>query len=600
MKKVKYSIIGYALIIILAVVLLFLMCRNNGQSIEAMTLRVTFQGEYKIADGEWKPIVKGEKISSTDGDVTLKGYFQAETEDGEVVGKVQQGLSIALYFNHIDGEIYVNGELCHDFDSENSLFPVVSCGEHWQSIDCPASETDTLEIVLKNPHKYGNDNAINEFLDSMYMYSGIAFENMMIEQGATDRIAGFVIIVISLILIGVAVFSTLLNIPQNTIIWLFGLLTFFAGAFFILSSPNVCLWNKITAFNTTAKQLCIMMYPIFMFALTSKCLSDKLKKTGNVINVLSGIGSCAVLVIAIAGKKSIYDLTFYWLAVEFLLALVLLACCILSYRKSTKINAVMLTMCSLALAALDTDILAVFLGLWYNASLSKIIFILFFAAGLVLSFRIIPTSVRAGIHEKEMELELQQNKISVMLSQIKPHFMSNALSAICELCCSEPKKARDALVDFSVYLRGNMDTLSSSEPISFLTELSHVKAYLKLEKLRFGDKLNVVYDIKTDDFLIPPLTVQPLVENAVQHGICKSERDGKITIQTYKEENIITIVIADNGVGFDINEPMNDCNDHSHIGLKNVQKRIEQMPKGKLTVDSIPDKGTTVTIQFNV
>ena len=108
MKKVKFSIIGYALILVLAVVLLCLMCLNNDQAIMSMALRVTFQGEYKIADGEWRPIVKGEKIPSTEGDVTIKGYFQAETTDGEVIVKVQLGLSIALYFDHICLQIYMN------------------------------------------------------------------------------------------------------------------------------------------------------------------------------------------------------------------------------------------------------------------------------------------------------------------------------------------------------------------------------------------------------------------------------------------------------------------------------------------------------------
>ena len=600
MKKVKFSIIGYALILVLAVVLLCLMCLNNDQAIMSMALRVTFQGEYKIADGEWRPIVKGEKIPSTEGDVTIKGYFQAETTDGEVIGKVQQGLSIALYFNHIGGQIYMNGELCHDFDSENSLHKENSCGEHWLSIDCPASETDTLEIVLKNPHKYGNDNAVNEFLDSMYMYSGKTFEDMMIEKGTAGRTVGFVIIVISLILIGVAVFSTLLNIPQSTILWLFGLLAFFAGGFFVISSPNIILWNDSPVFNTTAKQLCIIMYPLFMFALVSKCLSDKLRKAGNVIAALSAITSCVVLVVAVSGKKLIYDLTFYWLAVMFPLALSLSVCCILSYRKASKSKIIVLTVCLLALMALDADILAVVCGWWQNALISKAIFILFFAAALVLSFKVIPTSVRAGIHEKELKLELQQSKIALLLSQIQPHFLNNSLSAICDLCCRDPQKARDALVDFSVYLRGNMDTLSSNEPIPFSMELSHIEAYLKLEKLRFGDKLNVIYDIEADDFFIPPLSVQPLVENAVQHGICCLENSGTVTIRTYKKENVITIIVIDDGTGFDVNDSMTDQSDHSHLGLQNVKKRIEQMPKGKLIVDSAPDKGTTVTIQFNV
>ena len=85
-------------------------------------------------------------------------------------------------------------------------------------------------------------------------------------------------------------------------------------------------------------------------------------------------------------------------------------------------------------------------------------------------------------------------------------------------------------MDFSVYLRENMDSISS-RPVRFYKELSHINTYLRLEKLRFGDKINVVYDIEAEDFEIQPLTVQPIVENAVKHGICMKENGGTIPLR---------------------------------------------------------------------
>ena len=143
-----------------------------------------------------------------------------------------------------------------------------------------------------------------------------------------------------------------------------------------------------------------------------------------------------------------------------------------------------------------------------------------------------------------------------------------------------------------------MDSIDSKFPVSFSRELSHIKTYLKLEKLRFEEKINVVFDIKTESFDIPPLTVQPLVENAIKHGICPKENGGTITLKTEENDGIITITVSDDGVGFDVNSPVKKDGTRSHIGLQNVRKRVESYNGGKLTIESEKDKGTTVTISF--
>lgn len=195
--------------------------------------------------------------------------------------------------------------------------------------------------------------------------------------------------------------------------------------------------------------------------------------------------------------------------------------------------------------------------------------------------------------------ELAESRMSIMLSQIRPHFLYNSIGAIRELCRVDPERAREALGDFAHYLRGNMDTLAIKEMIPFKKELDHIEAYLKLEKMRFGDKLSVVYNIEEEDFLIPPLTVQPLVENAVKHGICNLESDdGILVLSTHREDDCIVICIADNGVGFDSEELSKD-DGRSHIGIDNVRDRLSLMANGKLTIESAPGKGTNVKIIVN-
>lgn len=130
-----------------------------------------------------------------------------------------------------------------------------------------------------------------------------------------------------------------------------------------------------------------------------------------------------------------------------------------------------------------------------------------------------------ALHKREKELsELQMD---IMLSQIQPHFLYNALGTISHLCKHDPLEARQAIKDFSMFLRGNMDSLYNREPIPFEKELNHVTNYLSLEQRRFQNRLNIVYDISDTDFMIPPLTLQPIVENAVRHGILHREEGGR-------------------------------------------------------------------------
>lgn len=122
---------------------------------------------------------------------------------------------------------------------------------------------------------------------------------------------------------------------------------------------------------------------------------------------------------------------------------------------------------------------------------------------------------------EQQESRLTQSRIAIMMSQIQPHFLFNALTGIKQLCDTDPKKASVALEHFSYFLRGNLDSLSDSNLITFDKELEHVQDYLYLEKLRFEDRLNIHMEIETTDFLLPSLTLQPIVENAVRHGITR-------------------------------------------------------------------------------
>ena len=120
-----------------------------------------------------------------------------------------------------------------------------------------------------------------------------------------------------------------------------------------------------------------------------------------------------------------------------------------------------------------------------------------------------------------------------------------------------------------------MDSLNSRSPIPFIRELSHIQNYLDLEMLRFGDELNVIYKKKEKNFFIPSLSVQPLVENAVKHGICEKENGGTLTLKTYRDDEYIVIEVIDDGIGFDVESLASEYKERSHIGIKNTKERLK-------------------------
>ena len=193
------------------------------------------------------------------------------------------------------------------------------------------------------------------------------------------------------------------------------------------------------------------------------------------------------------------------------------------------------------------------------------------------------------------EKTINEMQIRLVISQIQPHFLYNALNAIYYLCEKNAQDAQDAIIHFSTYLRGNMDALRATEPVPFSTELNHVKSYLALEKMRFEDELEIVFDIETEDFLIPALSLQPIVENAVKHGVGKKIDGGTVTIRVIEMTDAVEIIVADDGVGFDVDANPDDG--RSHVGLENVRKRLSEMVGGSLKVRSKVGEGTVAVLQ---
>ena len=258
---------------------------------------------------------------------------------------------------------------------------------------------------------------------------------------------------------------------------------------------------------------------------------------------------------------------------------------ILRYRKTLKVEGI-LYLVSICVLSIPTMILW---DVWYPEP-EYMMATLYF----VLVFILFHRELTKQLVKKEKEMA--ESKITTAISQIQPHFIFNSLSTIKYLVKKDQMEAVEAIDEFSDYLRGSMESLTRKCCVPFSEELELVNHYLYLEKKRFGDKIQITYDIQLDGFMVPALSVQPIVENAVKHGIRGQLKGGTIEIATKEDTKNFIIQVTDDGAGFDPQAKKEDGK--SHVGITNVQKRLALMCEGTLEIESEPQKGCQVTIRI--
>ena len=189
--------------------------------------------------------------------------------------------------------------------------------------------------------------------------------------------------------------------------------------------------------------------------------------------------------------------------------------------------------------------------------------------------------------------ENANREFEIRILQIRPHFIYNALTSIYYIVEENPAKAQRVIRDFSIYLRNVFYSISSQVPVPFNEELEHTRAYLSVEAARFEDQLSVTYDISHTNFQLPPLTLQPVVENAVKHGMDPELEKLNIRIQTRSSGGYSEIIVENDGEEF---TPPSEKEEG--IGLSSTAERLKRMCGGKLIVSKKESGGAIVTIRI--
>ena len=597
-KLSHLQIIGILLILMLGGLLLWHGNETSNQAVPALVAQVYFDGEYRIADGQWQRIVKGNHIPSTEGDVTLRGSFHMLTPDGEYVGIYNGDMPIALYTDHIHLTFYEGGNEPYVMDMENPLFGDSACGVGWSAHTFTGGSETPMEILIHNPHRFGNETAIDELLSNVAFWSGLDFEKGVLERGDSQRDIGLLLIIVSLLFLGTALFSTLIHTKNSKIIWILGIVILFAGAYLSYSSAGVSFWSESIVSNTTMLGCSMMFYMLFLLMALVYLLKGT-KIIGIITVALLGLINAAFFVLPIFTDVLFYDLWRYWAAVQIVANIILLGCLIREFFAETGKGRFIYIFSILPLLSFGLDVVMIDLGIWKSGLSSEYVFAVFFITAMVTVLKIIPNNINALAKAKELETEkvalnaqLAESRISTMMSQIRPHFIYNTLGSIEQLCELDPPKAGELVHNFAKYLRGNFGELDNTKPILMSQEMEHVHYYISIENVRFPD-MTFSFEMRSEDFRLPALTVQPIVENAIKHGLMKLEKGGSIRVISYETDTDYCITVEDDGVGFDTSKLLDE---KKHIGIRNIRDRLEVMVGGTLEIESTQGVGTKVLI----
>lgn len=394
--------------------------------------------------------------------------------------------------------------------------------------------------------------------------------------------------IVGTMLLGAWIIALIKGMADGMELWKYGLLCLFAGGYFLLDTINFSFLKGILALNTYGRHLC-MMLAIYLMEV---CVSDELNwRRGSVARAvvhLSGFFDGVLILISLCGGMLIFDTMLPWALAQLVVCFVLLVCCTLELIRG-RWEAV----AGIALfAAVALDVFGVGESIISQGTCSKIVFLVLFLLKIVNSITGVVIDHRASIRAKELEKELEDSRIATMLSQIQPHFIYNTLSSIEQLCKDQPEVASELVHNFALYLRGNFSELDNTVPITLMKEMEHVQHYVNIEQIRFPD-IEIRFELNSEDFLLPALSVQPLVENAIKHGLMGLKHGGTVTVTSYETDKDFCVSVEDNGVGFDTTTLQEE---RGHIGIRNIRGRIEAMCGGTLQVESAPGKGTKAVI----
>ncbi len=593
MKKEHIKQILLTLLLVVSVACILRGIKDNNQSSYVTPGKLMITGEYSYDGISWYPLEEDNDLSTKSGKVIIRGKVNTH---------IYEGLRISYLRNHIGVRVSLNQQLIYmDVRAELTAYGMeltpAMCGSEWSGFRTPEiTDKDTIEIELFTLHDFGCSTAFNDFVKSLCIgpNDDSVFENALSKYNDPYNMLGNTLLFVGVLLFGGAIAISLVERKSAVALFRMAMLLLSSGCYIKCDVISLFKSNKLVVVDTYGGIISMMLAFVFFTLIVKDDFKGVTAIIAN-ISVFAGIVVDTVLVaLALAKKVFLYDTLKYWVYSSAVIITVLIICGILNLRgrKLRDINVSIMHI--IFLIVILVDMTGSFSELYIKNRLTKLAFLLLCLVYLVKSVIRLVKYYKRSLQLKKLEGELTDMKIAIMLSQIKPHFIYNTLGTIEQLCYDDADKAAQLVHDFALYLRGNFTELDNKNPIYVSKELEHVKHYVDIEKVRFPD-IEVRYDIAVDEFMIPALSIQPLVENAIKHGLMGLEKGGVVEVITSQTDESYQVTVRDNGVGFDQSETQDQ---QTHIGIRNIRQRVESMCQGTLSIESQSGQGTTAVISI--
>lgn len=579
---------------------------QNGKTelLRGRSENLSIVGEYTIDNENWLPLETEEDFKGLIGvrDVVIRANFTRNLEPDE---------AITLWIDNLRVSVSMNGMKIAEF-GEPGTYASFSRGpgKTYIAVNPLLTPTtnDVFRLEIHNPYPKAKERAIYNGVKGMFIVGEFNTLYYQVFEGGWELTA----LAVAFIIISMYEFAAMLiylkdrikgdldRIHQTTVRGTFAIFAFACGYYLMMDSlyetGPLLISNPIMCNTLDASAdfiLCIALCVSYAGVLTVPILQKIIWPTVTAISLV--MLGCYIM--QIFGIRDLYEVETVPMALILILTIIAIPAMLYEYHVTKRSDAkfVLITFSPIVFFSVVDAVNYLVLDGNMGTHVTKVGLII---TALLQFIRLIVLSITASKRQSELQqtkAELGETRIAMTISQIQPHFLYNALNTIQYLCSTDPDKAAITVEKFSKYLRGNMDSLSQKEPIPFDKEIEHLENYLAIERLRFPD-ISYVYKFDVTDFLIPALTIQPLVENSIKYGVRGLEDGGIITITTWEDEKSYFITVEDNGIGFDLNQKKDDG--RSHVGMANIKSRVASMVHGTVTIESAIGEGTHTTIEI--
>ena len=591
MKQKLLSMLPAAAVVALLALVVSVRSATTSQSIRSFVVGPDYSAEYSTDGQHWYPLTAVDNAPDANDDVLyLRGRFLRDCPEG---------LPLSFFLNHLFFTMEVNGETVVSYlpDGDGPFPEGDLCGSQWYSVLSPGITTaDEVTFTLVDTHSVGSRVAYRDFLKYMFVGRLENVKSYLTPMWQGWRVVGIVLIASGVALLGMTLAAMFANLPLDRWLGRLSIVTLCAGIWLLFDTIDVQLWSDRIVMNT-ALVLVSRMGVAFGLGLcinvSVEAASPRWQKTARIASGVLGAGTGLLALLVVCNVMTLCGAEPGWSALWTLCGLMMMVCLVAALRQKVTVDAVAL---SLLLLSWLADLLNTVWLWWPDGVAAKVCMALVLLVEMLVGMQGVFKNYEAASRAMEMERELQSSRMRIALSQIQPHFLYNSLTVIQSLCGIDPAAAENAVNEFAEYLRGNMNSLTQEKPISFSRELDHTRHYLALEQLRFGDQLQVEYDLGPTGFQLPALSLQPLVENAIRHGVrAKTDDAGTVRIVTRETPVFYEAVVIDDGPGFD---PSAVPQDGTHVGIANVRHRMQMMCGGELVIESAPGAGTQATLRI--